>query len=75
VADPFDRLAADPISARAYVERERGEWIVYVEVLYLNEVVTRRIGAYRTQSLAETAARWIGWNANRDLNSPPTGSL
>jgi hypothetical protein len=75
VADPFERLARDAISARAYVERERGEWVVYLEVLFLNEVVTRRIGAFRSQQLAETAARWMGWNANRDLGSPPTGSL
>jgi len=75
VSDPFERLAADPISARAYVTREGGQWIVYVEVLYLTEIVTRRIGAYPTQQLAETAAKWMGWNANRDLGSPPTGSL
>ncbi len=73
--DPFERLAGDPISARAYVERERGEWVVYLEVLYLTEIVTRRIGSYRTQQLAETAAKWMGWNANRDLGAPPTGSM
>lgn len=68
-------LLRDPISARAYIEREAGQWVVYVEVLYLTEVLTRRIGAFATQQLAETAARWMGWNANRDLNAPPTGSL
>ena len=75
MSDPFERLGGDPISARAYVERERGEWVVYVEVLYLTEVLTRRIGAFRTRQLAETAAHWMGWNANRDLGSPPAGSL
>jgi hypothetical protein len=73
--EPFGRLAEDPISARGYVRHEGGLWVVYVEVLYLTELVTRRIGAYPTQRLAETAAKWMGWNANRDLGSPPTGSL
>ena len=73
--DPFERLARDAISARAYVVREGGQWVVYVEVLYLNEVLTRKIGSFATQRLAETAARWMGWNANRDLGAPPTGSL
>ena len=73
--DPFDRLARDAISARAYVEREHGAWVVYLEVLFLNEVVTRKIGSYGTRQLAETAARWMGSNANRDLGTPPTGSL
>jgi hypothetical protein len=69
------RLARDPIAARAFVEPEAGEWVVYLEVLYLNELVRRRIAAYPTQRKAELAARWIGWNANRDLGAPPTGSL
>jgi hypothetical protein len=70
-----ERLLRDAISARAYVERERGEWVVSVEVLFLTEIVTRRIQAYSSQSKAETAAKWIGWAANRDLTSPPTGAL
>jgi len=73
--DPFDRLARDAFSARAYVEREHGAWVVYVEVLFLNEVLTRKIGSYGTQQLAETAARWMGYNANRDLGAPPAGTL
>ena len=73
--DPLERLSRDAISARAYVEHEDGEWIVYLEILYLNEVLTRRIGTFPTQALAETAARWMGRNANRDLGSPPTGQL
>jgi hypothetical protein len=47
--DPFDRLARDAIAARAYVERENGAWVVYVEVLFLNEVLTRKIGSYATR--------------------------
>jgi hypothetical protein len=57
--DPFDRLARDAISARAYVERERGAWVVYLEVLFLNEVLTRKIGSYSTQHLA-----WISTRRN-----------
>ncbi len=49
--------------------------MVYVEVLYLHELVTRRIATYSDERSAQTAAKWMGWNANRDLSSPPTGSL
>jgi hypothetical protein len=69
-----ERLLRDAISARAYVEHERGEWVVYVEVLFLTEIVKRRIRAYGSKHQAELAARWMGWNANRDLTTPPAGS-
>lgn len=67
-------MTGEPAShAEAIVEREDGQWVVDVVVFFPDGVVRRRIGRYRTEALANTAARWIGRAANRDtdLRSEP----
>ncbi len=60
------------LSCRA-VEGEQGQgWFVELVVAFPAEVVTRRVGPYRTRELAEVAAHHIGRAAGREA-PPPTG--
>ncbi|MEO2107545.1 MAG: AP2 domain-containing protein [Actinomycetota bacterium] len=56
--------------ATASVEREDGQWVVYLTVLFPDGVVRRRIGQHRTEHLARIAATWIERASNRDVLTP-----
>lgn len=60
----FDPTA---ITGTAYVEAEDGHFVIYVEVMYLEEIVRRRIRSYSSRQQAETAARLMGYAVNRNL--------
>ena len=57
-------------SAGAYVVKEKAQWVVYLAVVYDDSVEEHRIAAYSTEARARTAARWMGWAANRKVPSP-----
>ncbi len=63
-----------------FVEKEKGQWVVYLEVTFWEserdfplKTERHRIQAYRKQSQAEVAANWYQRAANRDLRFPPFG--
>jgi hypothetical protein len=66
----FDRNA---LRAYARIEREAGMWVVYLEILFTDGVLRKRIAAYPSREKAEMAAHWMGRIADRDLDGPPTG--
>lgn len=55
----------EALSADAYVEKERGRWIVYLDVVLASGAVRRKVGDYPKQSQAEQAGRIIERNARR----------
>ncbi|MBL8093072.1 MAG: hypothetical protein JNL73_02805 [Anaerolineales bacterium] len=73
MTDEPARPAGDAITAQAFVVRERGEWVVVLDVFYWDEVIRHRIQTYPTRRQAEVAAHWIERSARRDLSAGPTG--
>lgn len=71
--DPPDGFQHEALSAQTSVEYERGQWVVYLEVIFWDETRRHRIEAYRTERKAQIAADWIRRAAQRDLPHPPTG--
>ena len=62
----------EAILVQSEVVRERGQWVLYLEVWFEDGIRRQRIDAYPTEAKARTAARWITWAARRDM-TPPTG--
>lgn len=61
------------LTAETFVVCERGQWVVYLEVTFWDEIRRHRIEAYRSERLARVAADWIKRAAQRELPHPPTG--
>ncbi|ADC90035.1 hypothetical protein Thal_1406 [Thermocrinis albus DSM 14484] len=59
--------------AETFVEKDDGQWVVYIEVLFPDETVRYEVGRYFTQEKAERAASYIKRCANRDLPYPNDG--
>ncbi len=59
--------------AETFVEEEKGQWIVYIEVIFKDCVVRKEVGRYFTKERAEIAAKYIRRVANKDLPFPPDG--
>jgi hypothetical protein len=51
------------------IRKEKGQWVVYLEATFVDRVRVLRLKAYRTERLAEIAAREVRRVANRP---PPT---
>ncbi len=56
-----------------FVEKEDGQWVVYIEVMFKDTVVRRKLNRYFTKEKAEIAASYIKRCANRDLPFPNDG--
>lgn len=54
------------------VVRERGMWVVYLEVWFESGIERKRIAEYPSEAKARLAARWMTWAARRDID-PPLG--
>jgi hypothetical protein len=63
----------EALTAETFVVCERGQWVVYLEVTFWDEIRRHRIEAYRSERLARVAADWIKRAAQRELPHPPTG--
>lgn len=61
------------LDARTEVVRERGQWVVYLEVQFWNETRRFYIETYRSERRAQIAAEMIRRYADQDLPFPPTG--
>ncbi len=48
-------------------------WVVYLDVLFVDGVIRRRIAAYASREKAEMSAKWMERVADRDLDGPPSG--
>lgn len=59
--------------AETFVEYEKGLWVVYIEVIFKDEVVRKKVGEYFTKEKAEIAAHYIKRVANKELPYPPDG--
>ena len=57
--------------ATATVEREDGQWVVYLTVLFADGAVRRRISQHHSERQARVAATWIERAANREVEGPP----
>ncbi|NOK80946.1 MAG: hypothetical protein GFH27_549287n27 [Chloroflexi bacterium AL-W] len=55
------------------VEYERGQWVVYLEVMFWDAIRRFRIEAYRTERLAHIAAEYMRRYADVDRKFPPMG--
>jgi hypothetical protein len=71
--DPPAGFSDHALDVQTLVEYERGQWVVYIEVLFWDETRRHRIQAYRTERLARIAADWIKRGAQRELPRPPDG--
>lgn len=58
--------AEEPLSVRTLIGYEQGQWVVYVEMAYPDEVRRHRIRAYRTERQARLAADLYLRTAMRD---------
>jgi hypothetical protein len=54
------------LDMKTFVEYERGQWVVYMDVMFWNETRRFRIEAYRSERLAQLAAAIIHRYADRD---------
>lgn len=61
----FDPTA---IASTAYIELEHGHYVIYVEVMFLEEIVRKRIRSYASLKEAQTAARLMGYAVSRNLS-------
>lgn len=59
--------------ATCTVVEESGRFVVWMTVLFDDEVVRHRIRDYPTRRAAEIAASMISRTANRDIDLPPGG--
>ncbi len=59
--------------AETFVEENNGEWIVFIEVIFQDEVVRHEVGRYFTKERAQIAANYIKRCANRDIPYPNDG--
>ncbi len=70
-------IPGDAIAVRAFIEHERGRWVVFLEITMVPDrddyVVTHRIADYSSRADADVAARWMVRAAGRDLPRPPLG--
>lgn len=71
--EPLPGFAERALEVRTLVLRERGQWVVYLDVMFWQETRRFRIQAYRNERLARLAAETIRRIADRDLPAPPTG--
>ena len=55
------------------VEYERGQWVVYMEVMFWDETRRFRVEAYRTERRARIAAEYMRRYADVDRKLPPMG--
>ena len=62
----------EPMMVQSEVVRENGQWVLYLEVWFVDGIQRRRIDSYPSEAKARTAARWVTWAARRDM-TPPTG--
>jgi hypothetical protein len=54
----------EAISAQTSVEKVDGQWRVYVEVVFPDEVRRREVGCYYSEKRARVAAKWIQYGVN-----------
>ncbi|MFZ5991438.1 MAG: AP2 domain-containing protein [Deinococcota bacterium] len=67
------RLFDEAYYAETFVERERGQWVVYMEVIFADEICRHRIGSYFSETRAKVAAHYMRESANINWGRPPTG--
>ena len=72
---PPDGFHDEALAVDTFVVVERGQWVVYMDVIFWDETVRHRIQVYPTQRQAELAATWMKRAARRDLRQPPTGGM
>jgi len=70
---PPDGFSEEALAVDTYVQAEKGQWVVYMDVIFWEETVHHRIRAYPHRRQAEIAADWIKRAARRDLRQLPTG--
>ena len=63
---------SEAMLVQSEVVREDGQWVLYLEVWFVDGIQRKRIDSYASEHKARTAARWITWAARRDM-TPPTG--
>jgi hypothetical protein len=67
------RLHDQAYYAETFVERERGQWVVYMEVIFADEIRRHRIGSYYSEALAKTTAHYMRESTNIRWGKPPRG--
>lgn len=72
-SDPPDGFVEEALFVDTFVEHERGQWVVYMEVGFWSGTVRHRIQTYRSERLALIAADYMRRAAQRNLRRPPSG--
>ncbi|MCX7784456.1 MAG: hypothetical protein N2318_12545 [Meiothermus sp.] len=67
------RLFDEAFYAETFVEREGGQWVVYMEVIFADEIRRHRISSYISEARAKIAAHYMRESANIHWGKPPTG--
>lgn len=67
------RLHDEAYYAETFVEREGGQWVVYMEVIFADEICRHRIGTFVSQARAKIAAHYMRESANICWGRPPMG--
>lgn len=63
----------EALTVDTVIINEKGQWVVYMDVIFWDETVRRRIQAYPTRRQAEIAASWMKRAAQRNLPQAPSG--
>jgi len=67
------RLYDEAFYADTFVERDRGQWVVYMEVIFADEICHHRIGSYISEAKAKIAAHYMRESANINWGKPSSG--
>lgn len=70
---PPDGFPDEALAVDVFIEQEQGQWVVYLDVIFMDETVRHRVQSYRTQRQAEIAGAWMKRGVNRNLDRPPRG--
>lgn len=55
----------EALALRTTVSRERGRWVVDLDVVMADGAVRHRVGEFSHRHQAETCARWVARSADR----------
>jgi hypothetical protein len=65
--EPFDPSnLEDALNVTTLIGKERGQWVLYLEVAFADRVIRHRIQAYRSEQQAKVAATHILRGTLRD---------
>ncbi len=66
MSDLPENIGDEALMLLTEIVEERGQWVVYLEIVFPDRTVRHRIQAYSKKRLAEIAAQYIRRGASRE---------